>query len=168
MAKLREITGQYAELQKIADSADADDASMVEAIQNSLGDIADSFNEKAEAIVHVVNNMQPDIDAIDKEIKRLNDRKKAIKNRQDSLKDYLRMNMERTGIKKISCPLFTISCVAGREIAVINNEGEIPDQYMTVKTEISPDKLALARALKEGIDVPGASLDRAKSSIRIK
>ena len=168
MAKLREITGQYAELQKIADSVEGEDESMVEAIQNSLGDITESFNEKAEAVVHVVNNMQPDVDAIDKEVKRLTARKTAIKNRQDSLKDYLRENMERTGIKKISCPLFTISCVEGRQIAVINNEEEIPDEYMTVRTDISPDKLALAKALKEGIDVPGASLDRAKSSIRIK
>jgi len=168
MAALYAITGQYAELQKLAESADLDDARMVEAVANSLGDITESFNAKAEAIVSVVHNMNSDVESLDREIARLQARKNAITNRQESLKEYLRGNMERTEIKKISCPLFTISCVAGREVAVINDESVIPDQYMAVKTEIKPNKASIAKALKEGNEVPGASLDRAKSSIRIK
>lgn len=168
MAALYAITGKYAELQALAESVDLDDAGMVEAVANSLGDITESFNAKAEAVVSVVHSMNSDVEALDREIGRLQARKRAIRNRQDSLKEYLRGNMERTGIKKISCPLFTISCVAGREVAVINDESAIPDQYMNVKTEIKPDKNEITKALKEGIEVPGASLDRAKSSIRIK
>ena len=165
MSKLYEISEQYAELAALADS---DDENMKEAVATTLECIEGDFNDKAQALVTVVHNMDSDVEAIDAEIKRLQARKTAIKNRQDSMRDYLRENMERTGIKKISCPLFTINCVAGREIAVINDESVIPDEYMAVKTEIRPDKSAIAKALKAGAEIPGVSLDRAKSSIRIK
>ena len=165
MSRLYEISEKYTELSALADS---DDENMKEAVATTLECIEGDFNDKAQALVTVVHNMDSDVEAIDAEIKRLQARKTAIKNRQDSMRDYLRENMERTGIKKISCPLFTINCVAGREIAAINNEEEIPDEYMVVKTEIRPDKAAIAKALKDGVEIPGASLDRAKSSIRIK
>ena len=165
MNKLYEISDQFRELQLLADS---DEENMLEAVQNTLEVIECEFNKKAEAVVTVLHNMDPEIDGIDAEIKRLQARKKAVQSRQDSLRDYLRDNMERTGITKISCPLFTINCVKGREIAIINDEDSIPDDYMTVKTEMRPDKSAIAKALKDGSDVPGAVLDRSKSSIRIK
>lgn len=165
MPKLYEISEQYKELEALADS---DDENMQEAVATTLECITGDFQDKAQALVTVVHNMDSDVDALDAEIKRLQARKTAIKNRQDSMREYLRDNMERTGIKKISCPLFTITCVTGREISVINNEDEIPDEYMTVKTEVRPDKAAITKALKGGVEIPGASLDRAKSSIRIK
>lgn len=165
MSKLYEISEQYAELAALADS---DDENMKEAVSTTLECIEGDFNDKAQALVTVVHNMDSDVEALDAEIKRLQARKKAIENRQASMREYLRDNMERTGIKKISCPLFTINCVAGREIAVINDESVIPDEYMTVKTEIRPDKAAITKALKDGAEIPGVSLDRAKSSIRIK
>lgn len=165
MSKLYEMTEQYSELQALADS---DDENMREAVATTMECIEGDFNDKAQALVTVVHNMDSDVDALDAEIKRLQARKTAIKNRQDSMRDYLRENMERTGINKISCPLFTINCVAGREIAAINDEDAIPDEYMVVKTEIRPDKTAITKALKEGAEIPGVSLDRAKSSIRIK
>lgn len=165
MPKLYEISEQYKELEALADS---DDENMQEAVATTLECITGDFNGKAQALVTVVHNMDSDVDALDSEIKRLQARKTAIKNRQDSMREYLRDNMYRTGIKKISCPLFTISCIAGREIAVINSEDEIPDDYMVVKTEIRPDKAAITKALKDGVEIPGVSLDRAKSSIRIK
>ena len=165
MSALYELSGKYLELQKLAD---ADDQDMAAAIADTMEGIGGEIQAKAEAIVTVALNMGADVDAIDTEIARLQARKKVITNRQNSLKEYLRENMEATGITKISCPLFTVSCVVGREIAVIDNADEIPDEYVTVKTDISPDKNAIAKALKEGIEITGARLERAKSSIRIK
>ena len=165
MSALYELSGKYLELQKLTD---ADDSDMARAIADTMEGIGGEIQAKAEAIVTVALNMGADVDAIDAEIARLQERKKAIVNRKNSIKDYLRTNMEATGITKISCPLFTVSCVQGREIAVIDNADEIPDEYVTVKTDIYPDKNAITKALKEGIEIPGARLDRAKSSIRIK
>jgi hypothetical protein len=112
--------------------------------------------------------MDTDIGAIKAEIDRLQQRKKVIENRQSEMTEYLRTNMEATGIKKISCPLFTITCAEGREAVAVFDEDAIPDDLMTVKTEIKPDKLAIAKKLKAGEEVPGAKLERGLSSIRIK
>lgn len=165
MTALYQLSHQYAELQKLQDSDDEDLAS---AIANTLDGIGGEISEKAEALVTLVLNMDADVTAVSAEIARLNARKAAIVKRQDSMRDYLRENMESAGISKISCPLFSITCAKGREVAVIDSEEYIPDEYMRVKTEIAPDKNKIASALKAGVDVPGARLERSKSAIRIK
>lgn len=163
MTKLYELTEQYKELSLLADCEE-----MKEAVADTLDGLQGEFNDKAQAITGLILNMDSDTNAIDEEIKRLTDRKKVIQNRQQSIKDYLRINMERTGIKKISCPLFTITCVQGRQIVSIDNEQALPEEFLTVKTVISPDKRAIESQLKAGVEVPGAHLETSKSSIRIK
>jgi hypothetical protein len=164
MSKLYDISAEYKELVAMSE----DDDEMALAIADTLEGIEGEFNDKANAIVSMVLNMDGDVEPIDSAIARLQARKKVIQNKQASLKNYLRENMERTGIKKISCPLFTITCVPGREIAYIDNEEALPDDYLSVKTTISPDKTAITKALKDGTTIEGAHLERAKSSIRIK
>lgn len=161
--KLYELADQHKALQALADT-EAED--MEQAIRDTLEGVEGEFQEKAVALVKVTKNMDADIAALDAEIKRLQQRKRALENNQARMRDYLRENMERTGIRKISCPLFTISCVPGRQIAEVENESALPCQYVRVKRE--PDKKAIADALKAGEDVPGARLAQAKSSIRIR
>jgi hypothetical protein len=163
MSKLYDISAEYKEL-----VAMSEDDEMAIAIADTLEGIEGEFNDKANAIVSMVLNMDGDVEPIDSAIARLQARKKVIQNKQASLKNYLRENMERTGIKKISCPMFTITCVPGRENAYIDNEDALPEDYLSVKTTISPDKTAITKALKEGTTIEGAHLERAKSSIRIK
>lgn len=163
MTKLYELTEQYKELAALADCEE-----MKEAVADTLEGLAGEFNDKAKAITSLILNMSSDAGAIDQEIERLKAKKQVITNRQEALKDYLRTNMERTGIKKITCPLFTITCVQGREIVHIDNEKELPDAFLAVKTVISPDKKEIEARLKSGEAVPGAHLERCKSSIRIK
>ena len=84
-------------------------------------------------------------------------------NRKESLKDYLRENMEATGIKKISCPLFTINCVAGRDIAIIDNIDLLPDDYIDAEVVISAKKADITKSLKPGEDIPGTHLEKSKT-----
>lgn len=163
MTKLYEISEQYKELQALAE-----DETMAEAVADTLEGIQGEFDDKAKAISSMVLNMDGDIEPIDSAIARLQARKKVIQNKQESLKNYLRENMTRCDIKKIACPLFTVTLVQGREIAFIDNEEALPEDYLSVKTTISPDKTAITKALKEGVEIPGAHLERAKSSVRIK
>ncbi len=165
MTQLYKITEQYRELAALAEGADE---GLAVAIRDTMQAVEGEFEEKGKALATVVLNMSTDVEAIDAEITRLQDRKRAIVNRQESMKEYLRENMDAAGIKKITHPLFSISCSPGREIAVIDDEKMIPDDFMRVKTECAPDKAAIVAALKEGKDVPGVHLERAKSSIRIK
>jgi hypothetical protein len=162
MTNLYEITGEMRDLRALGEI----EGELV--VKDTLDAIAGEFKNKAEAIVHISLNLNGDVDSIKNEIERLQDRKKAIESRDKSLKEYLRENMEAAGISKISCPLFTITLAAGRSIAIIENESELPDEMVEVKTEIVPDKAKILAALKSGQDVAGASLGTSKSSIRIK
>lgn len=159
--KLHELTGQFLELANNEDLP-------VDAIKDTLEAIEGSIHEKAVSLVGWALDMDGDIAKIDAEIDRLSARKKSIANRKESLIDYLRNNMEATGIKKIKCPLFSITLVEGRDSVAISNEDAIPQEYLNVKTTITPDKVAIAKALKDGVEIAGASLQKGKSSIRFK
>lgn len=163
--RLHEIAKEYREVAALADS---DDEGMAQAVIDTLEAVGGAFEEKAQTLVRITLSRQADIDALDNEIKRLQARKQTILNAEASFKEYLRTNMEATGISKISCPLFTITLAKGREVAVIDDADQLPDELMRVKTDISPDKLAIAAKLKAGEEVPGARLERGQSSIRIK
>lgn len=165
MTALYKLSHQYAELQSLEDSDDEDFAS---AVANTLDGIGGEIKERAEALVTMVLNMDADVAAVSAEIKRLSERKASIVKRQDSMREYLRENMEAAGISKISCPLFSITCAKGRQVAVIDDESAIPDEYMRVKTEIEPDKNKITAAINDGLEVPGARLEVTKSAIRIK
>ena len=165
MTKLHEIAKEYREVAALADS---DEEGMAQAVIDTLEAVGGEFEQKAQTLVRITLNRDSDIAALEAEIKRLEGRKQVIVNQQQSFKDYLRKNMEATGITKISCPLFSITLAKGRESVVVDDENSIPDELMRVKTEIAPDKTAIAAKIKAGEEVPGARLERGQSSIRIK
>ncbi|MSR12886.1 MAG: siphovirus Gp157 family protein [Gammaproteobacteria bacterium] len=165
MSKLYEVAAQYRELE---DQLDTDDASLAEAIRDTLEAIGGEFNDKAQAVVHIGLNIDADCAALDKEIDRLKQRKASLVNRNDNLREYLRVNMVKTGINKISCPLFTITLALGREVAVIDVESDLPDDLVTVKTVIAPNKAEILKLLKAGEVIPGAHIERSQSTVRIK
>lgn len=149
-------------------SIEAEDESMALAIRDTMEAVQGEFDEKAKAVASVILNMDSDADAIQAEIDRLTSRKKAIQNRQEGIREYLRTSMEACGISKITHPLFSITLAKGREIAVIDDPGALPDDLVYVKTEVKPDKAEILKLLKAGTEVPGAHIERSQSSIRIK
>lgn len=160
--KLYELSEQYQQLQDLS----ADDEGMEIAIRDTLEGITGEFREKAVNLVKFTQNMDADIESLDAEIKRLQSRKKAMTNKKQALREYLRENMERTGISKIECPLFTITCSKGAEAVEIDDGTELPDEY--IKTEYTVRRAELKSALKAGEHIDGARLVPGKSSIRIK
>ena len=164
MSALYEISGRMRELV----SLEVEDESFAEAVLDTLEGIEGEFNDKAVSVSHAILNLDSDIEAIDREIKRLQDRKRVLSNRKEHIREYLRTNMESTGISKISCPLFTITLVKGRESVVVDDQDKLPDELVKVETSIKPDKPAISKQLKSGKEVPGARLERSKPSIRIK
>ena len=141
---------------------------MAAALKDTFEMIEGDFEDKAISLITVVNNMKANTDSIDAEVKRLQERKKIIVNRQESLKTYLRINMEATGIKKIDCPLFTITLRAGVPIVLVKDEGLVPTDYMKITTSMAPMKKEILAALKEGVDVPGCELGAGKATVLIK
>ncbi|KAA8563248.1 hypothetical protein FX985_03316 [Pseudomonas extremaustralis] len=165
MTTLYTITEQFKELAALAETADED---LAVALRDTMEGIEGEFQEKGKAIAMITLNIDGDLEAIQSQIDRLTERKRIITNRKESLKEYLRTNMDAAGITKITHPLFTITCGKGKPIVVIDDEKAIPDDFVNVKVTSAPDKAAIAKALKDGQEVPGAHSEIGKSSISIK
>ena len=161
MTALHNLTGDYLELSKNEDFTADEIKDTLEAIQGTI-------EQKAVSLASWSLDLDGNIAKIDAEIDRLNAKKKQIQNRKDSLTEYMRSNMDACGINKISCPLFSITLVAGRDVVAISDDSLIPDEFMNVKVVSSPDKVAILKALKAGEDIQGASIQKSKPSIRIK
>lgn len=137
-------------------------------LTDCLDSIEDAIEEKASNIVKVVECLSGDVSVLDAEIKRLQARKKAITGNQERLKDYLRHNMEATGISKIKHPLFNISLGKPIVTADVIDVDFLPDEYVTVEVTTKADKRAILKALKDGEEIPGAVLSTGKSRLLIK
>jgi hypothetical protein len=158
--KLYEITSEINELSNL----DLDPSDIADTLQS----MEMEFNDKANNIAILNANMSGDIVAIDEQLKRLNGMKKAIATRQEQLKEYLRYNMQESGISSIKCPLFSITLRKAQQVVTITDAELLPDELVKVVTTVTPDKLEIAKALKAGDSVPGATLSDGKQSLTIK
>ena len=139
-----------------------------EELTDCLDSIEDAIDEKALNIVKLVSSLDVDVEGLSKEIKRLQDKKKAITNNQDKLREYLRYNMEITGINKIKHPLFNITLGKPTITAEIVDIDFLPDNFVNTEIVMKADKKAILKALKGGEDIPGAVLSTGKSRLLIK
>ena len=85
--KLYEITEQLRQLMAMDDVPP-------EQLQDTLDMVNDEFEAKAENIAMLIREMVLDAEGYKAEIDRLSDRKKSLDNKVESLKDYLRVNMQ--------------------------------------------------------------------------
>lgn len=157
--KLYEIAQNYREVAGLDDP---------EKVKDTLDMIEGEFTDKASNILAIIQNGNSDLAALELQISRLSAMKKSITSVQDKLKDYLRHNMEATGITKIEHPLFKVSLGKGQPVCEVMDVEQLPDQFVSVRQSITPDKKAILSALKQGEQIPGAKLSIGKSKLTIK
>lgn len=155
-----------AEMTKVKDLLD--EGLTVDDIADTLEGMELEFNDKAEKMLYLVNNLSSDIGQIDDEIKRLTENKRLIANKQNQLTEYLRSNMELSGIDKIECPLFKITLRKASKVVVIDDQDDLDDEFIKVETKITANKVAIKAAIKEGREVLGAHLEDGKRGLTIK
>lgn len=152
------LTQEYRALAVRLAEGDFDEKAVADTMEAS--GLPEQIGEKAQGCEMVARTFEADIPAIDAEIKRLQELKKARQARADALRDYLLRNMQASGIQRIDCPLFSLSIAKNPPAVEIEDERQIPADYMTspVAPPPAPDKKLIAQALKDGHDVPGARL----------
>ena len=157
--KLYEITEQLRELMAMDDVPP-------EQLQDTLDMIQDDFDGKAMQVAAFIREMELEAGAYKAEADRLTERKRAIEAKVESMKDYLRTNMEATGTTKIKGKLFSITLGKPSEIVRVGPVEKLPAGYIRVKEEA--DKDAIKRALKEGLEVPECELAHGKAKLIIR
>lgn len=133
-----------------------------EAFSKKYAELNISREELIENTLLLYKNCVSDAAAIDEEIKSLKARKQALDKRIERLK--------ADASRALGGEKFTTAKVAvtwRKSTAVEVDCDTCPDEYMTVKTTITPDKKAIAAALKAGEKIDGCKLvERMNMSVR--
>ena len=143
---------------------DIDDQTILDTLEGESTDLV----EKGKNVAAVFRNLESDAKQIKEAEQQLAERRKAIEKRAESLKNYLKTNMEIAGIQKIECPWFVITLANNPEAVTVDDENEIPrDYFKEIPASYQLDKTLVKQAIKDGFTVPGAHLSRG-TSLRIK
>ena len=137
---------------------------------NKLGqELAIALQNKSIGIIGYVQNEEALIDAVDVQIKRLQDLKKQKTNNLDKFKQYVKENMEKLGITKLETEIGKMSIAKNPLSIEIANEDEIPSEFKQEVMTVKIDKTAIKNHFKEtGEIVPGTRIISDKTSLRIK
>ena len=120
--------------------------------------------EKIEATALYLRELDAEAKATKEEADRMLARVKSLQKRSDYIKAMLLDALHATGKVKTGRVTVSIRTTKAVEIA----EGaDLPEAYTTVKTTVSPNKVAIKQALLDGVEVPGCELiERESVSIR--
>ena len=129
-------------------------------VADTLDGMAGDLEVKAQSVAHMVRSLEADAAAVKQWAKDATERARAIDARADSLREYLRRNLEACGISKLSGPGIAISF--RRSSAVVIDEPDmVPLEFCKTPEPPppAPSKTLIGEALKAGIDVPGARME---------
>lgn len=157
---LYQLTENFLEVDRLIDE-------YIEAGQEDLANnlveankiIAQEIQNKSNGFVYMFRNIDSQIEAIDGEIKRLQELKKQKQNKSDNLKMMLKVNMEALGVKKLETDLGNISIRNNPGKVNVMDERLIPDTYKEVVETVKVDKKAILKDIKAGMAVGGVVIE---------
>lgn len=130
----------------------------LQTIEDTLSPITKSFDEKAKIITSYINNTNADIETLKNHEKNIVSRRKSLEGNVEKYRNYIKNNMILGKINSIKSPFFDITLRNSNPSLLIEDELEIPMQYVKTKTVTEVDRPTLKEALMDGFCVPGASL----------
>lgn len=162
---LYNITNKFAELMDMAENGE-----LTEEQYNALGEqLTLELQQKGSGIIGYTQNEEAFIEAVDFQIKRLQDLKKARQNKLEKFKQYVKENMDRLGITKMDTELGTLSIAKNPMSVEIENEEEIPKEFKQQVITTKIDKTAIKNHFKAtGEIIPGTRIIDDKTSLRIR
>jgi hypothetical protein len=158
--KLYEISTQYRQLAERLADMDLDAVTVADTLEAS--GLTDALPDKAQGVEMVARAAEMHCPAIDAEIARLQALKARRQKIAQGLRDYLKWNMENAGVERVECPLFTLTLKKNPPAVEVLDEDMIPSGFWVTPEPKPPvariDKVALAKALKAGAELPGVRL----------
>ena len=142
-----------------------EDENIKELIKKSMDQLTLETNEKIENIIKYIKNLEAEAEALEKESKRLNDKKFKTLKKVDNLKNYLKDFTNTLDNKKYHTGIFNISIRKNAASVVIDNEFLVPDEFCKTEVIRKVDKVALKEKLKAGEVIEGVKLQQTESII---
>lgn len=160
--RINDLIDSYMLLASLMTDPDSDPEAIKEAQEECRGDL----NDTMDALSYAVSIRKSNIDAIDDEIKRLQNRKKSMESETDWYKDRMLTLLKTADKTKVKTALHTVSI--GHSVRVqVNDEDALPKECLTYKAPV-PNKTAIKILLEDGIDLHGAAELVESENIRIK
>lgn len=155
-----------AERRDLADAAAENDGVIEESLEALWEENDAAVQDKIEAWGHHLRVLASDIDTLDAEIKRLQDRRRARTNEYDRRRDFLRSQMEFLGIEKVDRPLITVAVQTNPPCVRVSLSPEhLPVELRReIPARVEADKKAILALHKMGGALPeGVSVEQTKS-----
>lgn len=132
-------------------------------IEQILDAHSDELEIKAWNVAAMILQFEGEAEMVRTVEKRMTARRKSLEGRTDWLREYLLVNLLRTGIHELSSPEFVVKVCDNPPRVVLDDEEAIPDEFKQEETVITIRKDALRRAmLEDGEVIPGCHLEQGK------
>ena len=127
------------------------------------------LQQKSQNVIGYVRNNELTIEAMKTEEKRLSDMRKALENKNNKFKEYVKECMENNGFTKIDTGLGSLTIAKSPISVEIENEDKIPREFKQEVVTVKVDKKAIADNFKATGEVPnGVIIHTDNTNLRIK
>jgi hypothetical protein len=138
---------------------------LTEELENELVINQTELQEKAINYGYAMRSLESDVSIIDEEMKRLSALKKAKKGAIDRMKESVLNAMLIYGIEKVTSPTLNLSVRNNPESVDIPMPALLDAKFLVEKITVTPDKVAIKKAIQNGEIVDGATLVRTQSLV---
>lgn len=167
MQSLYFVSSEYRNLcEALFENADEETGEVDEMLARALTVKEEAFAEAAVNVATIFRRLENEEALYKAEIERLEKIKSKIASKKESVANAIKIACERTGVTKINGVHANISFRAS-ERTIIDDEKLIPEEYITKKVVESIDKTKLKTALKNGVEIVGARIEKIQN-IQIK
>ena len=154
------LADEYLQLAKVL----SDEPDMPNTIIDEILDAyAGELDSKCWNVAAMVLQFEGEAEMVRTVEKRIVARRKTLEGRADWLRNYLLVNMIRTGINELASPEFVVKVCDNPPKVILDDEDAIPDDYKEEETVVTIRKDVLRRAmLDDGEIIPGCHLEKGK------
>lgn len=133
-----------------------------------LDQLQGDLTQKADNIVRMIEHLEGLAVSAKAQADRMARLAKSRSNNADRLKEYLKANLERLGIRHLETDSSTLSVVANPKPSVhVASADDLPDDMCRIKTVREPDKAKILEAVQDGQTLAGVTLIRG-TNLRIR
>ena len=163
---LYSIADEYLrDLEKLESLQESGELSL-QTLEDTLEGLSGDLEVKAVNVISYAKNLEAESEAIQKAIDSMQLRIKSLDNKTEWLREYVKTNMQRTGIKEIKCPYFVMKLQDNPAKVVIDCEAAIPDDcWRVIPEKREPDKKAIKAKLESGENVSYAHIEKGQRLI---
>ena len=157
--KLYEISNEF---QKVVDLIEKCDEMSPELIEQ-LNAVSEDASAKVINVAAYIKNLEVEAESMQTYLNNMRARQDKVEKRIESLKDYLRYNMDLLKLQKVESPEFDVQLRANQYSLDLFDQALVPKEYIRVKETVTISRADIIKDLKVGCDVPGARFVTTKS-----